>query len=191
MAAHGLDWELAVGRSPRGGNGPLHVLPTASSPAASQGQPARLNCSGGSPPPPGAMDPAWQAELEARAADSPFARLSMCVPQARINDLCLRAAYTLWMMPQCTPGTLPCDWCGLPTGSWCESCPPPVTMGESENAENSRRVCTRCDGCFGQCRRCFAWQTTQATNRQPVRPATEGHARAMGISNAPPSPAPS
>ena len=137
------------------------------------------------------MDPAWYAALEARAADIPFARLHMCVTQARIDNLCLRAAFTLWMMPQCTVGAMPCDWCGLPTGSWCEVCPPPVTMGEQENAQNSRRVCTICDRRFSRCRRCFAWRGVHPRNRQPARPMTEAPADPyMGTPGAPPARAP-
>ncbi len=79
----------------------------------------------------------------------PWARLHLANVEARINDVFLRAAYSIFMWQSHIAAmrgpnldrviaTPPCRWCGLPTGCFCDGCHGPV--------------CTTCDERFSMCR---------------------------------------
>ena len=79
-------------------------------------------------------------------------------PVCRWQDATLRSGFTLFVwhrqataMPREAPGTtlLPaCEWCGLPTGNFCDSC---YFLGVAW----CRALCTWCEGLgIGTCRQC-------------------------------------
>ena len=95
----------------------------------------------------------WQHDFEKIVAKRPIARPQYISWKTRVDDATLRKAWTvyMWEEQERAHGQLmpPCQWCGLPTGNYCDNdCSSEWVRGWFA------AVCTDCEGIFGGCRSC-------------------------------------
>ena len=95
----------------------------------------------------------WKKDLFNVLLKRPIARPQYISRQARIDDATLRKAWTvhIWEEQESsrTPALPPCQWCGMPTGNYCDNdCSSEWVKGWLA------ALCTECEYIFGGCRGC-------------------------------------